>query len=124
MADKLIKDMMAVADMRTQLKACFNIPPKTWACFRSLDKGLTLIQQAQGLKLAKLCGQTTVASTTAEIEASDKGLPLIREAVFELQAQLHELHDSEAKECNRICIWFLQNTIYLIDRLEASEESV
>ena len=119
MDDKLIKDMIEVADMRTQLQRCFtttSIPPQMCAWFRTLDRGLTFIQRAQGLKLAKLCSQTTVNNRTVENIAFD-GMPLIMETVFELQPQLRELHDSDAKECNRICIWFLQNTLCIHDRL-------
>ena len=119
MDDKLSKDMMEVADMRTQLKRYFTstiIPPQMRNWCKTLDGGLTCSQRAQGLKLAKLCGQTTVDDRTVEDIAFD-GMSLIMETVFECQSKLYELNDSDAKECNMICIWFLQNMSCIHEKL-------
>ena len=112
MADTLIKDMMTVTDMRTQLKDYIASTDKTpqardW-CER-LDIGLTYIQQAQSLKIAKLCDQITVENNKKVEYIAYDGMSHIIETVFECYPKLSELNDSDAKECNTFCSWFLQN---------------
>ena len=111
MADTLIKDMMAVTDMRTQLKdyvASTDKTPQARDWCERLDIGLTYIQQAQSLKITKLCDQIPVDNNKVENIAYD-GMSHIMETVFECYPKLSELNDSDAKECNTFCSWFLQN---------------
>ena len=119
MADTLIKDMKAVYDMRTQLKdyvASTDKTPQACDWCKSLDIGLTYIQQAQSLKIAKLCDQITVDNKKVE-DIAYHGMSHIMETVFQCYPKLSELNDSEAKECNTFCSWFLQNIDCIKDRV-------
>ena len=118
MADTLIKDMMAVTDMRTQLKdyvASTDKTPQARDWCERLDIGLTYIQQAQSLKIVKLCDQITVDNNKKVECIAYDGMSHIMETVFECYPKLSELNDSDAKECNTFCSWFLQN-IYCIKK--------
>ena len=111
MATKLIEDIMKVDAMRTQLKDYFDSaikPPQIRDWCKTLDMGLTFIQRAQSLKLAKLCGQITVDNRTVEDKAIN-GMLVIMETVFECHSKLRALNDSDEKECSMICSWFLEN---------------
>ena len=120
MADELIKDMMAVTDMRTQLKdyiASTDKTPQAHDWCKNLDIGLTYIQQAQSLKIAKLCEtKITVDNKTLE-DIVDNGVSFIKETVFECYPKLSELNDSDAKEFNTFCSWFLQNIYCIQERV-------
>ena len=112
--------MMKVADMRTQLKdyiASDIKPPQARDWCKSLEIGLTCIQQAQSLKIAKLCGKITVDNNNLEYIATN-GMLIIMETVFECYPKLYELNDSDAKECNTFCSWFLQNMDRIQKRVE------
>ena len=87
-------------------------------CAAHLDDALTLIQRAQSLKLAKLCGQTTVDDATVKSIATD-GMSLIMEAVTAFQDQRHELSDPFAELCDKLCTWILQNMDYILTKLRA-----
>ena len=118
---KLTKDMMEVAAIRTQMRRCLtaaNIPPQIRDMCSTLDDALTLIQRAQSLKLAKLCGQTTVDDATVKSIATD-GMSLIMEAVTAFQDQRHELSDPFAELCDKLCTWILQNMDCILTKLRA-----
>ena len=119
MDDTLIKDMKAVYDMRTQLKdyvASTDKTPQARDWCKSLNIGLTYIQQAQRLKIAKLCDQSTVDNNKVE-DIAYHGMSHIMETVFECYPKLSELNDLDAKECNTFCSWFLQNIDCIKDRV-------
>ena len=119
MADELIKDMMAVYDMRTKLKdyvASTDKTPQARDWCKSLDIGLTYIQQAQVLKFANLYDQSTLVNKKVE-DIAYEGMSHIMETVFECYPKLSELNGSNAKECNTFCSWFLQNIDCIKDRV-------
>ena len=99
--------MKEVGAIRSQIRRCLTTTAIIRDMCSTLDDALTLIQQAQSLKFAKLCGQIAVDDATVKSIAAN-GMSLIRETVTTVQDQRRELSAPFTELCDKLCTWVLQ----------------